>query len=516
MLSFSRILVLGGTVMGWSKPALMLLICLHGALGCGEQKGDSAPPEGDTDTDSDSDSDSDADGDADGDTDADADSDSDSDVDTGYTLVYADAKLVGEADDERGDWAGIDVAGGGDVDGDGIVDLLIGADGEETAGDYAGAIYLVRGVPEDEVSLASSYAKLMGEEGDNLGYNIELPGDVDGDGFADIFTSTWKTSFHDSDNSVYVVKGPVSGDIDLPTEADAQLHNDHTIYTSVAGDVNGDGRPDVWTFGGNTAWLLTEIPYGTIDPSTVCEARVESLSEDGISCNGAGDLNGDGFGDLVAGDGWRDGDDGRGVSYVAYGPLSGEVTIEDEAVSLVGPEAAFISGGMAAGDVNQDGYGDLLVAETIPLDISQHLSYDGRQAWLVYGPLTNSGMIEEVGSKVVTGEYSVETMASGDFDGDGYGDFVVGSDGPNDCAGRAYLFNGPVSGVAELSGHDAQLVLRGEKEWDHAFISMSSAGDLDQDGLSDLIVGATGARDSAGETTGAAYLVLGASLTSFY
>src|SRR5919108_288323 len=129
-------------------------------------------------------------------------------------LTEADLELDGAA---AGDFAGSAVAGAGDVDGDGLADVIVGADG---VGDDAGAAYAVLGreatTTVDLVRLDGAGFRIAGtEQGDGLGGAVAGAGDVNGDGRPDVIVGADYWS-HPASGSAYVVFGSTSSaDIDL-------------------------------------------------------------------------------------------------------------------------------------------------------------------------------------------------------------------------------------------------------------------------------------------------------------
>ena len=165
------------------------------------------------------------------------------------SLASADVKLIGEFDG-----AGRSVSGAGDVNGDGFDDLLVGAWLSDAGASSSGAAYLVLGPVYGELDVATADAKLLGEESvDWAGASVSGAGDVNGDGFDDLLVgaenndaggSVWFNS-----GAAYLVLGPVIGAVSLAS-ADARLfgeaENDSAGFSVAgAGDVDGDGFDDI-------------------------------------------------------------------------------------------------------------------------------------------------------------------------------------------------------------------------------------------------------------------------------
>jgi hypothetical protein len=160
----------------------------------------------------------------------------------------ADATLVGES---SGDIAGVFTAAAGDVDADGLPDILLGAVGREDDNLYRrGAAYLVHGGVTGTLSLRDADAKFVGEAaGDQAGVCVAGAGDVDADGHDDILVGAdqWSSATADA-GAAYLVRGPVTASLDLG-RADWKFvgaDGDHAgAAVSSAGDLDGDGRADV-------------------------------------------------------------------------------------------------------------------------------------------------------------------------------------------------------------------------------------------------------------------------------
>ncbi len=248
-------------------------------------------------------------------------------------LNRADSKFIGEA---AGDGAGGSVSSAGDVNGDGFDDLLIGAGGNDSGGDMAGAAYLVYGPVSGTVDLSAADAKFIGEAEFDSARVVSGAGDVNGDGCDDILIGADRNdSGGDEAGAAYLVYGPVSGTLDL-VDADATFVGEAVddragCSVSSAGDVNGDGFGDLLIGasqnyrGGReagAAYLFYGPVIGTHDLSTADAELIGEAAGDhaGTSVSSAWDVNSDGFDDILIGARRNDsGGDGAGAAYVVYG-----------------------------------------------------------------------------------------------------------------------------------------------------------------------------------------------------
>jgi len=233
----------------------------------------------------------------------------------------------------------------------------------------------------------------------------------------------------------------------------------------------------------------------------------------GLRSAWAGDVNGDGAPDfLINADQLDDGGEDAGGAYLVYGPIGGELILPDDAdVTFVGAAAGERAGYPRlgpAGDIDGDGYGDLLIASTSAED---------------YGYLPNGAIYLVFGAEKLTGSQSLSIHTAitgnegyflgnsacglGDVDGDTIDDFAVAMSKPDDAYhGRSYLFLGRKGlGSGHLSSADAS-ILGAASEDRAAFVV--SAGDVDGDGLRDFLIGAPEESTTASDA-GSVYLVLG-------
>jgi len=261
--------------------------------------------------------------------------------------------------------------------------------------------------------------------------------------------------------------------------------NNFGYSVDTAGDVNGDGYADVIVgadrykqFTGRTYVYLGNASGLSATP--IFTATGEDVNNHfGYSVDTAGDVNGDGYDDIIVGAYHYKGFTGR--VYVYAGNAKGLSTTPVLTITGEGPEIYFGRSLGAAGDVNGDGYDDVIVAaEAYDNWTGRVYVYAGSSSGLGATPIftaSGEGLADSFGRSVGT---------AGDVNGDGYSDIVVGAHGYGDFEGRIYVYTGSADGLGAVP----TLTATGEEVNGRFGYSAGTAGDVNRDGYDDLIVGA--------------------------
>ena len=456
-----------------------------------------------------------------------------------YLAVDADLTLVGEATQDNAAQGDPGFAGVGDVNGDGIDDIAISAMRNDSAGLDAGAVYLLFGGTghAGTESLAAADVKLTGElAGDFAGRSLSGGADIDGDGYGDLLLSAQNEATGGINaGAAYLISGPIlaSGGIGLADLGTAKIFgaaaDDLAADVAMAGDINGDGIPDLAVaaqfadLGGFTNNGVTAVFFGPVtglqsvnDAQALIIGHASSV-ESGSAIAGGGDLDGDGFADLVIGAraSSRGGANGGEVN-VVYGPLAGLTDLSAAHATFVASGGGDDLGGGAsvtiAGDMDGDGYAEIAFG-------ARNNDIAGTNAGAVYivrGPPTAGLRSAATADAILLGELARDltgdsVAGAGDVDGDGRDELLVGS-GYNDAGavdgGAVYLLSGWVGGTRNLSAAAAARFL---PNGSNDRVRTKGAGDFNDDGYNDVLMGVQ-LNDLGGDAAGAGYLFFGEGL----
>jgi hypothetical protein len=291
---------------------------------------------------------------------------------------------------------GISISCAGDVDGDGYADVLTGAP-------YANRAYVYRGGARDRV--AREHFTIEGNSQGYLGSCVASAGDVNGDGFGDVIIGTLNIT------TAYLYLGGPSGlGTRVPLGRGGSDPN-AAATTSSAGDVNGDGYSDVLISLHSQNTTTVQVYHGNpgqgFDSTPKTELAAPSNdSEFGFSISAAGDINGDGFGDIIIG-AWK-----ANQAYLYLGGPQGLKPNPD--ITLTG-NSGFGYTVAAAGDINNDGFEDIAVtdgAERALIYLGQREPEPGEPDIAIYKDAREQRTGQRLGSP-------------GDINGDGYSDLTL-------------------------------------------------------------------------------------------
>lgn len=382
-------------------------------------------------------------------------------------------------------FAGYRLAPLGDLDGDGLGDVAVTGIGPlGTPG-----LLLFRG---DAVGLSAAPEQLL-DTADDEGCCHELAvGDLDGDGLKDLVVGRRRYVYVGYEGTIEVHRGDGSAfeltpSVVLSDPYRPEAQSSWGQVFDVIGDVNGDGYEDiavgvtryaaatigeVWVYLGGAAGLATTPTYKLQAP--------DYHTDFGATVSRAGDVNADGFADLLVGSPRVTASESAGIAYLYYGGgvqgLSKFTQLDETGTTF--EYASSIAGG---GDINGDGYDDVLVADPRECDWREEYAF-----FFVYwgDPVevdkTASQRVACAGTSC--GYFGDSMDLAGDVDGDGLSEVIVGV--PHWGNDHAFVYRGTPSGLSSTPLNWLWSDF-GSKTYSS---TVSAAGDLNGDGLADLLV----------------------------
>ncbi len=494
---------------------------------------------------------------------------------SGFVINGIDGDVDGIS--STGDNSGWSVTAAGDINNDGFDDIIIGAKFADPNASNAGETYVVFGSPS-RAGQVLELADLDGKTGftlegvaldDSSGYSVSTAGDFNNDGFDDfIIGAPFADPSAKDAGATYVVFGSNDFGTGAGFGATVELANlsgdngfviagfsensQSGLSVSDAGDINGDGIDDLiigapagvlggvgesFVVFGSSSGFDASLSVADLNGSNGFKLTGATDNGTGASVSSAGDLNNDGVDDLIIG-AYR-ANNFTGESYVVFGSQT-EFDPNVDLSNLDGTNGFVINGVHArglsgisvseAGDVNGDGIDDVIIG-------ARHADANGKssgEAYVVFGSSEGFGASLDLSSLDGTNGFSLQGVdvldnsggsvsAAGDINGDGLDDIIIGaaSADPNgldrESQGESYVVFGSESfeaslALADLDGTNG-FALTGIDPFDFSGTSVSGAGDLNNDGFDDLVIGARGA-DPNGEFSGETYVIYGGDFIS--
>lgn len=396
---------------------------------------------------------------------------------------------------------GNSVACAGDVNGDNFSDIIVGAPKFSDGQNLEGAAFIYQGSLSGINDVAVS--TIQGNQASaNMGFSVASAGDVNGDGYSDVFVGAYTYDNGDVDEgNAFVYHGSAASSATAFKITKEINKADASFGYSVAsaGDVNGDGFSDVivgaphfdqgevdegavFVFHGSVTGLL--LPGGSFEGN-------QDGAQMGFSVSCAGDMNGDGFSDVIVGaPGYSSGEAKEGVAFVFKGDASGVsfgwwqlILDADQA------DAGYAYSVAGTSDVNGDGYSDVIVGAPL----YDHDQADEGAAFIYYG---SSQGINATPNDPITYDQTLAFLGyavngAGDINGDGYSDVIVSAPLYTQTQteeGIVFVYYGSPTGI----NYNTSQSFVGNQLQANLGSAVGGAGDVNGDGFGDIVIGAAG------------------------
>lgn len=388
------------------------------------------------------------------------------------------------------------LAPAGDVNGDGYSDVLVSVYNNVFGVSKDGRVQLFLGTGNGIGSAAAWTSE--GKGGTNYGESIGSAGDVNGDGYFDVVVGAPRFSNgEENEGAVFVYYGSPSG-LDTNPSWIMEGNQANAFFgasVSTAGDVNKDGYADVvvgasYYDDGETnegkifVYLGSASGLGKTPYFTAQSDQVNAFF--GKSVSSAGDVNHDGFGDIVVGaPGYDHGQTNEGRAYLYLGTYGGMTQAPAWTGESNQADASFGNSVACAGDLNGDGFSDVVVGanrfDDKMSNVGKLYVYMGSaNGFSLYPDWTMTG-------NQIDGNLGISVNAAGDINGDGYGELIAGaySNNVQDPVGNVFIYYGSRTGVSTNS------IILNKQNYPgvNLGLSVATAGDINGDGYADIMAG---------------------------
>jgi hypothetical protein len=423
----------------------------------------------------------------------------------------------------------------GDVNGDGFADLVVGINSFDTPLTDTGRVLLFYG-SLDGLSVSADWSKDGEFASDNYGVSVAGAGDVNGDGYDDVLIGAHAydyTTTITNTGKAYLYLGSPTGLASSPAWTfTGEQANQYVGYrVAGVGDLNDDGYDDIAI--GSIGYDGGQVDEGRVyvffgssaGPSATPDWTAESdqaSSNFGIAISGIGDVNGDGFADLLVGATLYDhGTTDEGAAFAWYGSAGGlgpsGTPANADWMAESNQTTRFFGETLGTpGDVNDDGYDDVVISSR-EYNVTPGAVEGALFLWLgsaggihggVNGTPTNADWFA---SSFYSGfGFGGVTGTRADINGDGYGDVIVGCTLYNSGYGAVFAYFGSETGMGatgDTSNSDWHVIAptTTEFQWINYGYQAGSAGDVNGDGLDDIVIAANSYRDQGVGTSDAGY-----------